>query len=160
MILNLNSHEQQERLRAADKTDSEVSPEHKSRPGGVPPLTFHSRAVYSDAPWKLLLRAVAPCGSHATLGAIVCRQVLSWALMPGCAQHDHNKPPLQSNFDDGGVDCSSSAKLLINCGNSQRDISVCSWAGAQGSKYLSKIRPIDCLGTELPQIYGLMGVRV
>lgn len=40
---------------------------------------------------------------------------------------------------------------------SQWGISVvaCSWVEALGSKYLSKIRA-EYLGTELPQIYGMM----
>lgn len=82
--------------------------------------------------WKLLLWAVAPYRSHATLGATVCRQVLSRALIPGCAQH--HVPPLRNNFDDveslwkQEVDCGTSAKLLIDCGNSHRDtVSLSVW---------------------------------
>lgn len=62
------------------------------------PTLFYSIDVYSDAPWKLLLWAVAPRRSHATLRAVVCRQVLSWALIPGRAQHDHNTSPLQKQL--------------------------------------------------------------
>lgn len=94
---------------------------------GVPLHTFffYFLAVYCDAPWKLLLWAVAPCRSHATLGATVCRQVLSQALTAGCGKHDHN---MQSHFDDDKkcaeifrrAECGAvNTKLLINCGNSQ-----------------------------------------
>lgn len=51
----------------------------------------------------------------------------------------------------------------FNCGNSQGGITgvvVSSWVEALGSKYLSKIRALDCLGNELSEIYDLMGVHV
>lgn len=117
-----------------------------SRERGSPSFLFPNCLLWCSL--KLLVWAVAPFQTHATLGAIMCRQVLSRALISVWV------------WKSCSVLC---AFLLISCGNSQRGIIslvFCSRVGERGSKYLSKIRAIDCHGTELSQIYGLLGVSV
>lgn len=141
---------------------------------GVPPTYFYLQAVYCDAPFKLLVWAVSPCRSHAALGATVCGQVSSWALIPGRAwktwsEHTaltvaqktkQNKGTTVSMWNVTQRTCTNTG---FNCGKSQGGITgvvVSSWVEALGSKYLSKIRALDCLGNELSEIYDLMGVHV
>lgn len=71
---------------------------------GFPPLTvfLYFLTVYSDAPWKLLLWAAAPGGSHATLGAKCVGKFYHGPRCLGVRTNHHNTAHLQGGFDDWG----------------------------------------------------------
>ena len=120
-------------------------------------------AVYSDAPWKLLVWALAPFQSHATLGAIwragkfyhgpwylgICVCVRAQAAVFALSHSSFSA----SSWNVTHTSSPTQTFWLISRGNSQRDIVcvivACSCVGTLRSKYLSKIRAIDCLRTEL-----------
>lgn len=134
---------------------------------GFPPFTFLFPCCLLRCFQEIITLGSSALQKSREPQGCMCRQVLSWALIPGCAHHDPNWPPLQSNNDDGEnlwpseLDCGTSGnKLLVNCGKiPTKELELLSVAGpeGQGNKYLSKIRAIDCLGTELPPNLWLDG---
>lgn len=83
---------------------------------GFPPLTvfLYFLTVYSDAPWKLLLWAAAPGGSHATLGAKCVGKFYHGPRCLGVRTNHHNTAHLQGGFDDwGGGDLCGTMKCKV-----------------------------------------------